>query len=88
MHVGVGPHYRPCLLVGYLTIGHSYWYVATATDSLLVECRRKKDGYKSGATCTQVILHQTYLLMPLRYACLDSATLSDMHAWFMLGSFI
>ena len=39
----------------------------------------------SGATLTEVPLHQTCLLTGanLRYACLYSATLSDMHAGFI-----
>ena len=53
MPVGVVPHYRPCLLVRFVlqpTFG-------------LVECWRKRDGYKSGATLTEVPLHQTCLLI-------------------------
>ena len=56
MPVGVVPHYRPYLLACYLTIDHAYWSVATATNILLVECRWKKGGYKSCATCTEVSL--------------------------------
>ena len=63
MPVGVVPHYRPCLLAWYLSKGHACWFVAIATDMLLVECRWKNDGYKSGATCTDVPLHQTCLLI-------------------------
>ena len=67
MPVGVVPHYRPCLLAWYLTISHDFWSIATAINILLVECRRKKGGYKSGATCTEVPLYQTCLI--LRYHC-------------------
>ena len=63
MPVGVVPHYRPCLLVWYLTIGHAFWSIAIAINILLVECRWKKDGYKSGATCTEVPLYQTCLMI-------------------------
>ena len=42
MPVGVVPHYRPI----------ACWSVATQTAILLVECRCKKDGYKSNATFT------------------------------------
>ena len=38
----------------YLTICLTCWSVATATEILLVECRWKKDGYKPGATFTEV----------------------------------
>ena len=54
MHVGVVHHYKPCLLAWYLTIGHAFWSIATAINIILVECRWKKVGYKSGATCTEV----------------------------------
>ena len=56
MPVSVVPQSRPCLLAWYLTIGH-------CNQHLLVECRWKKGGYKSGATCTEVPLHQTCLLI-------------------------
>ena len=42
MPVGVVPHYRPCLLVRF-AIQPTFW---------LVECRWKRDGYKSGASLT------------------------------------
>ena len=64
MPVGVVPHYRPCLLAWYLTICHAFWSIATAINIFLVECRRKKGGYKSGATCTEVPLYQTCLIIP------------------------
>ena len=79
MPVGVVTHYRPCLLVRF----------ALQTTFWLVECRRKRGGYKSGATLTEVPLHQTCLLImsgscaTLRNTCLYSATLSDMHAGFI-----
>ena len=56
MPVGVVPHYRPCLLAWFLTIGHAFWSIATAINILLVECRWKNGGYKSGATCTGFII--------------------------------
>ena len=59
-----------------LHIGHNFWcgtllYAMPAgqfCNSIqptfrLVECRRKWDGYKSGATLTEVPLHQTCLLI-------------------------
>ena len=58
--VDVVSHYRPCLLAWYL---RACWSIATATDILPVECIWKKDGYKSGATCTEVPLYQTWLLI-------------------------
>ena len=63
MPVGVVPHYRPCLLAYYLTIGHAFWSIAIAINILRVECRWKKGGYKSGATCTEVVLYQTCLMI-------------------------
>ena len=63
MPVGVVPHYRPCLLAWYLTIDHAFWSIATAINILLVECRWKKGGYKPGATCTEVPLYQTCLMI-------------------------
>ena len=63
MPAGVVPHYRPCLLAWYLTIGHVFWSIATVINFLLVKCRWKKDGYKSGATCTEVPLYQTCLMI-------------------------
>ena len=56
MPVGVVSHYRPCLLALDLTIYHAFWSIATVINILLVECRRKKGGYKSGATCTETCL--------------------------------
>ena len=53
MPVGVVPYSLPCLLV-HFAIQPTFW---------LVECRRKRDGYKSGATLTEVPLHQTCLLI-------------------------
>ena len=53
MPVGVVPYSMPCLLVRF----------AIQPTYLLVECRRKWDGYKSGATLTEVPLHQTCLLI-------------------------
>ena len=60
---GVVPHYRPCLLAWYLTIGHAFWSIATAINILLFQCRWKKGGYKSGATCTEVPLYQICLMI-------------------------
>ena len=53
MPVGVVPHYRPCLLVCF-ALRPTFW---------LVECRGKRDGYKSGASLTEVPWHQTCLLI-------------------------
>ena len=58
-----GPHYRSCLLTRNFTICNACWSIAAATAILLVECRWKKDGCKSGATYTDVPLHQTCLLI-------------------------
>ena len=63
MPIGVVPHYRICLLAWYLTIGHAFWSIATAINILLVECRWKKGGYKSGVTCSEVPLYQTCLMI-------------------------
>ena len=48
--VGMVPHYQPCLLVWCHTIGHVFWSRPLQPTFILVECRWKKDGYKSGAT--------------------------------------
>ena len=53
MSVGVVPHYMPCLLVRF-ALQPTFW---------LVECKWKRDGYKSGSTLTEVPLHQTCLLI-------------------------
>ena len=86
MPVGVVPHCRPCLLAWYLSKGHACWFVATAKYILLVESRWKNDGYKSGATCTEVLLHKICLLIRCHSEIfqLYLATISYMHA----GSFI
>ena len=92
MPAGVVPHYQQCLLVwcltiGFtLTIGKAFWYVATATNILLVQCRW---------TVTSLVLallpvHKCHYIRHvcgsgaiLRYACLYSATLSSLHAGFI-----
>ena len=60
MSSGVVPHYRPCLLVWYLTLGYACW---SFLHFWLVECRRKRNGYTSGASLTEVPIHQTCLLI-------------------------
>ena len=50
MAVGVAPHYRSCLLTWYLTIGHAFVSIATAT-----ECGSQKDGYKTVSEYDQEI---------------------------------
>ena len=90
MPVCVVPHYRPCLLAWYLTICHAFWSIATAINILLVECRWKKGGYKSGATCTEVPLYQTCLIIhPVPLSDMPSCTMhlsSDKYAGFMNSS--
>ena len=61
--VVVVSHYRPCMLAWHLTLGHGFRSIATAINILLVKCRWKKGGYKSGATCTEVLLYQTCLMI-------------------------
>ena len=76
MPAGVVPYYKPCLLVlGYCSL-----------HLILVKCKWKKNGYKSGPTLTGVPLHQTSA---------DPVSLSDMPACTvklcqtcMLGSFL
>ena len=63
MFSGVVPHYRPCLLAWYLTIGHTCCSAYTSTYILSSWCRRKRDGFKSGAILTEVQLHQTCMLI-------------------------
>ena len=61
MSSGVVPNYQPCLLV---TIGIACWSILHFNQPFdLVECRGEWDGYKSGATLTEVSLHQTCLLI-------------------------
>ena len=81
MSVCVLPQYRPCLLACYLNIGHACWSAATvqpifdfsSADTSLVlpvqRCHYIRHVCWSGATLT--------------YACLYSATLSNMHAVFI-----
>ena len=62
MPVGVVPFYQQCLLVWCLTIGHAFGVVPQYRPCLLVHCNQyftgrvqmEEDGYKSGATCTEV----------------------------------
>ena len=58
---------------------HVCWSIATATNIILVECRWKKDGCKSGVTCTEChyIRHVCCSRATIRCICLYSATLSD-----------
>ena len=84
--VGVVPHYRSCLLAWYITIGHACWsflHFKRHFDSL------SADG--KGVATSLVLLLQKYHYLrhvcwsgaTLRYACLYSATQSDMHAGFI-----
>ena len=80
--------YQTCMLGSFIQI-----HVFGQLTFWLVECRGTRDGYKSGATLTEVPLHQTCLLIRclLRHACLNSATLSctvQLYQTCMLGSFI
>ena len=74
MTSGVVHHHQPCLLVWFLTIDHACWrgtslyampsgQLPLQSTFLLVECRWMKGGYKSGATCTEVQLYQTCLIV-------------------------
>ena len=88
MPVGVVPHYRQCLLAWHLAIGHAFWSIATAINILLVECRWK-GGHKPGATCTEMALYQTCLIIwNHSQICLliQMQLLTDMHAGFMNSS--
>ena len=83
MPVGVVNHYRPCLLEWALTIDHAFWSIATVINILLVECRQRKCGYKSGATCIETcLIIRCHSDMP---SC-TMQLLSDMHAGFMNSS--
>ena len=73
MPVGLLPHYRPCLLVRF-ALQPTVW---------LVECRGKRDGYKYGATLTDVPLHQTCVPLSKMPACTV-----QLYQTRMLGSFI
>ena len=69
----VVPHYQPCLLVFILTIDMPVGVVLHYRPCLLVNCycnqyftsrvQMDKGGYKSGATCTEVPLYQTCLMI-------------------------
>ena len=97
MPAGVVPHYKQCLLVWGLTIvlGVACWHgISHYRQCLLVRwhCNQHftsqlkvEDGWlKSGATCTEVPLHQKFLLISchsqiclllqcnyIRHACLE-----------------
>ena len=75
-------------------IGNACWPIATATNILLAECRWKRDGYKSGATLSDVTLHQTCLLIrchslicmhvqchSIRHACWVHSLSFQLHSW-------
>ena len=65
MPVCVVPHKRPCLLILF-AFQLTFW---------LIECRRKRDGYKSGASLIEVSFNQTCLLI-----LADPVPLSDLPA--------
>ena len=79
MSSGVVPHYRLCLLVWYLTIGHACWSVLRFNQH--VDCRQKRDGYKSDATLTDMSTN----LVPL--SDMPAGTV-PLYQTCMLGSFI
>ena len=82
MNNGVVLHYRLCLLVWYLTIDHACWSVATAINILLVDCadeRRIVTSLVLPVHRCHYIRHVCWSGATVRYACLYSATLSDMH---------
>ena len=84
MPVCVVPHYRPCLLASYLTIGHACWSIATETDIFPSQAQMEEEW--SLVLLVQrchYIRHVCWHGAALRYACLNSATLSDMHAVFI-----
>ena len=86
MPVDVVPHYRPCLLVWYLTIGHDFLLITTAINILLVKCRWKKGGYKSGARGS-IISDMSDDPVPLSdMPVCTMQLLSDMHAGFKNSS--
>ena len=74
MPSGVVPHYQLWLLVCCLIIDHACWAIATTNNILLAECRWKKDGNKSGATITEVPLHQTCVLIRLPLPHMPAST--------------
>ena len=83
MSVVVVPQYRPCLLAWYLNIGHACWAVAIVQPIFYWE----KDGYKSGATCTEVPLHQICLLIR-RYSHICLLVQCNSNQTCIPGSFI
>ena len=92
MYSVVVPHYRPCLLVWYLTIGHACWSVLYfnryfSLDIALVEGRRKMDGYKSGATLTGANFTSDMFADPVLLSDMHTCTV-QLYQTCMLGSFI
>ena len=86
MSSGVLPHYRPCLFAWYLTLGHACWsglHFNRYFDWLSVEGRGMFTSLVLLLQRCHYIRHVCWSGATLRYAYLYSATLSDMHAWFI-----
>ena len=77
--VVVVPHYRSCLLAWYLTIGHAH------CDRNFTSQVQMEEGWSLvlPVQWCHYIRHVCYYGATLRYACLYSATQSDMHARFI-----
>ena len=82
MPAGMVPCYQQCLYVWCLTVCHACWPIATATDILQVSADERRMG-------TSVVLpvqrcnyirHVHRSGATLKYVCLYSTTISDMHA--------
>ena len=86
MSVGVVPQYRPCLLAWYLNIGHACWSVATMQPIFnwsSADGRRMVKRLVLTVQRCHYIRHVCWFGATRTYACLYSATLSDMHAVFI-----
>ena len=84
--VGLVPQYRPCLLAWYLNIGHACWSVATLQQIFYwssADGRRMVTSLVLPVQRCHYIRYDCWLGATLTYACLYSATLSDMHVGFI-----
>ena len=80
------PQYRPCLLAWYLKIGHACWFIATVQPIFYwssADGRRMVTSLVLPVQRCYYIRYVCWFGATLRYACLYSATLSDMHAGFI-----
>ena len=87
MPSGVEPQHKPCQLAWHLFIGNVFWSIATTINILLVEFRWKKGGYKSGATCKEVPLYQTCLMVHCHSCTMQLYQTGMLGSWIHLRVF-